>query len=99
MDGKHREFLAVGDCRSSSKGASDLVAHLEVAENAELEQPIVKESLHLARHVSEINWRSDNNRISRQKILRCHFAHPPENHVATWNALGAINNSLGHFLG
>jgi hypothetical protein len=56
--------------------ASDLIAHLKVAVNTELEDPIVKEGLHLARHVSEINRRSDDDRVGGQQIISCDLAHP-----------------------
>src|SRR5881396_3491660 len=51
--------------------APPTLSHLKVAENAELEEPIVKEGLHLARHVSEINRRSDDDRVGGQQIISC----------------------------
>src|SRR5262249_30819320 len=57
------QLLSIRDRTSGRKSAADLIPHLEVAEDAKLEEPVVKEGLHLARHVSEIHRRSDDDRV------------------------------------
>src|SRR5712692_9742673 len=61
-DAEYRKFLPGGDPHASRKRPSDLVAHLAVSEQVELERPVVEERLDLPRHVGEIHWRPDDDR-------------------------------------
>src|SRR5437867_1191264 len=47
QDGQHRDLLAAGDLPAGGERRADLVAHLELGEDAELELPVVEECFDL----------------------------------------------------